>query len=140
MTRLKRPAHAVSVDLKVAFHQCDPLGVVWHGRYFEYFEIARTALLASAGLDVEQVRALGFRMYVTDARCRYMVPLAYGETARVTAWFSALTPLIRVAYDVYDASQSRWCARATTVLATTDAAGVLLPRTPDAILDRLPAR
>jgi acyl-CoA thioester hydrolase len=140
LTRLKRPDHAVSVDLGVAFHQCDPLGVVWHGRYFEYFEIARTALLRSVELDVEQVRALGFRMYVTDARCRYMVPLAYGETARVTAWFSAVTPLIRVAYDVYDPAGARWCARATTVLATTDAAGRLLPRTPDAIVDRLPVR
>lgn len=140
MTPLERPAHAVSVDLSVAFHQCDPLGVVWHGRYFEYLEIARTALLRSVQLDVEDIRSLGFRLYVTDAHCRYMVPLAYGQTARVSAWFSAVTPLIRVAYDVYDEAGARWCARATTVLATTDAAGVLLPRTPDAILDRLPAR
>jgi acyl-CoA thioesterase FadM len=69
-----------------------------------------------------------------------MVPLVYGETARVTAWFSAVTPLIRVAYDVYDCADVKWCARATTVLATTDAAGLLLMRTPDAILERLPGR
>jgi acyl-CoA thioester hydrolase len=140
VSRPQRPAHAVSVQVSVAFHQCDPLGVVWHGRYFEYLELARTALFRSAGLDVPQLAALGFRMYVTEAQCRYMAPLAYGDGARVTAWFSALTPLLRVAYDVYDEADARWCARATTVLATTDAAGVLLPRTPDAILDRLPAR
>src|SRR4030095_13746916 len=101
VTRLKRPDHAVSVDIAVAFHQCDPLGVVWHGRYFEYFEAARCALLASVGLDVPQIFELGFRMYVTEARCRYMVALAYGDTARVTAWFGPHTPLLRVAYDIH---------------------------------------
>ncbi len=140
MSRPKRPDHAVSVDLKIGFHQCDPLGVAWHGRYFELFESARAALMASIELDVPQIRALGYRMYVTEASCRYMVPLAYGETARVTAWFVAVAPLIRVAFDVYNPATSRWCARGFTVLATTDDAGRLIPRTPDALLERLPAR
>lgn len=141
MSRPQRPAHAVTVDVAVAFHQCDPLGVVWHGRYFEYFEAARTRLLASVGLDVPQIRALGLRMYVTEVRCRYMAPLAYGDTARVTAWFGEREPLIRVSYDIHlvgRPGRDAWCARATTMLATTDEAGHLLPRTPDAILDLLP--
>ena len=29
----------------VPFHHCDPLNVVWHGRYLEYFEVARQKLL-----------------------------------------------------------------------------------------------
>jgi acyl-CoA thioester hydrolase len=142
----RRPAHAVTVEVRVAFHQCDPLGVVWHGRYFEYLEAARQALLASVDLDVPQIRALGFRLYVTEARCRYMAPLAYGDIAHVTAWFSRLSgsgsasPLIRIAYDVRHGARDGWCARAATVLATTDADGKLLPQTPEAILARLPAR
>lgn len=140
MSRPARPEHAVTIEVPVAFHQCDPLGVVWHGRYFEYLERARCALLASVGLDVPQIVELGFRLYVTEARCRYMVALAYGDTARVTAWFGTRAPLLRVSYDIRDAAKDAWCARAATVLATTDAAGVLLPRTPDAILARLPAR
>jgi acyl-CoA thioester hydrolase len=138
VTRAQRPDHAVSIELRVGFHQCDPLGVVWHGRYFEYFEQARAALMASRGLDVPEVRALGYRMYVTEARCRYMVPLAYGDVARITAWYSAVAPLIRVAYDLRDAARGRWCARATTVLATTDDGGALLATTPDDVLARLP--
>ena len=138
MSGVRRPAHAVTVELPVAFHECDPLGVVWHGRYFEYMERARQALMASVGLDVPQIRALGFRMYVTETRCRFMAPLAYGDTARVTAWFGAVTPLIRVGYDLGKAGDGRWRARAATVLATTDESGALLPQTPDAILSRLP--
>ena len=140
MSAPARPEHAVTIEVPVAFHQCDPLGVVWHGRYFEYLEVARCALLARFELDVPQIAALGFRMYVTEARCRYMVALAYGDTARVTAWFGTRTPLLRVAYDVRGTAKDAWCARAATVLATTDAQGQLLQRTPDAILARLPAR
>ena len=33
------------IELSPAFHDCDPMHVVWHGNYFKYFEIARCALL-----------------------------------------------------------------------------------------------
>ncbi len=130
-------ARSATVTLKVPFHDCDPLFVVWHGRYLEYFELARTALLESRRLDVPEIRALGYRMYVTDARCRYMHPLSYGEEAQVTASFTATRPFVRIAYDVRNVTRGRRSARGYTVLATTDAAGQLLPETPDAIFERL---
>ena len=139
MSGVRRPEHAVTIEAKVGFQQCDPLGVVWHGRYFEWFEAARAELFISRNLDVPELRAMDHRMFIVDAKCRYMQPLTYGDTVRVTAWFGAVEPLIRVGYDVRHATTGRWCARASTVLALTDGDGNLLPRTPDAILDRLPA-
>ena len=127
-----------TVTLKVPFHDCDPLFVVWHGRYLEYFELARTALFRSVALDVPDIMRLGLRMYVTDARCRYMHPLAYGEVVRVRAAFTATSPLIRVAYEVTNVTRGRRSARGYTTMATTDGGGALLPETPDAILERLP--
>ena len=140
MTTKQRPEHAVTTEQKIGLHHCDPLGVAWHGRYFEWFEMARTALFASVDLDVPQIRAFGYRMYIVDAHCRYMAPLAYGDTARVTAWFVATAPLIKVAYDVHHGGSERWCARAPTVRATTAGDGTLLPETPAELLARLPVR
>ena len=37
------PLRAV-VTQRVRFEECDPLGIVWHGRYATYFEDARVAL------------------------------------------------------------------------------------------------
>jgi acyl-CoA thioester hydrolase len=128
---------AVSVRLKVPFHDCDPLFVVWHGRYFEYLEIARSALFARHRVDVEHVRELNYRMYVTDAHCRYLHPLSYNDELSVTARFTAVIPLIRVAYDVRNLSVNRKSARAVTVLATTDAQGKLLPETPHDLVARI---
>lgn len=128
---------AVSVRIKVPFHDCDPLFVVWHGRYFQYLEMARSALFARHEVDVEHVRALHYRMYVTDVHCRYMHPLTYNDEAEITARFTALTPLFRIAYDVRNLTVNRKSARAVTVLATTDASGKLLPETPHDLLARV---
>lgn len=128
---------SASVIAKVPFHDCDPLFVVWHGRYFEYFELARTELLAKLALDVPEIRALGFRMYVTDARCRFMFPLSYGDEVEITAKITEARPLIRVAYEIKNRTHGRKSARGFTVLATTDASGQLLPETPDVIFEKL---
>jgi acyl-CoA thioester hydrolase len=135
---VKAASHAVTVDIDVPFHDCDPLFVVWHGRYLEYMEAGRTALMRSCDLDVPVIREMGYRMFITDVRCRYTFPLTYGDTVRVVAWLLEATPLIRVAYDVQNLTQGRKSARATTTLATTDGQGRLLPETPREILERLP--
>ncbi|MHC4838042.1 MAG: acyl-CoA thioesterase [Planctomycetota bacterium] len=151
MTASPQPEHAVRVDIPVAFYHCDPLGVVWHGRYFEYFETARMALLASCGLDVAHIRDLGYRLFITDARCKYMAPLSLGDAPQLSAWFETVTPLIRINYEIrvpapgampgstQDTTQdSKLCSRATTLIAATDADGTLQAETPDALLKRLP--
>ncbi|MBK7948123.1 MAG: acyl-CoA thioesterase [Deltaproteobacteria bacterium] len=131
------PTAETCVSTTIPFHDCDPLGIVWHGRYLEYFELARAALFVGFGLDVPEIRDLGYRMYVVDVRCRYTHPLAYGETAEITARLKAARPLIRVVYTVRNATRGRTSARGHVVLATTDAAGSLFYETPDAIFERL---
>jgi acyl-CoA thioester hydrolase len=38
--------------MTVAFHDLDPMQVVWHGNYFKYFDIARFGLFADHGIDL----------------------------------------------------------------------------------------
>lgn len=132
------PDHAVSVDIDVPFSHCDPLTVVWHGRYFEYFEAARMKLLRSIGLDAPQMAALGYKIYLIDARIRFMKPLRYGDQLRCTVWFSELRPHIRMAYVVDNLTQKVRSARGYTVVATTNLDNELISETPHQILERLP--
>lgn len=135
---MNHPAHARSVIQRVPFHDCDPLGVVWHGRYFEYFEAARCALLDSVGLDVPHVRALSLRMYVSEVRCRYNAPMQYGDEIRAWAWFSEIGPVLKVSYDLDNVTSGRKCVRAFTRLALTDAEGRFLTELPPEVRTRLP--
>lgn len=129
---------STQIQLKVPFHDCDPMGVVWHGNYLRYFEQARCALQAKYELDVPHVRAMGYRIYVTEARCRYTYPLSYNDDITVTAAFTLFEPLVRVAYRVMNVTRSRSAARGHTELAVTDADGKLLGQTPREILARIP--
>jgi acyl-CoA thioester hydrolase len=145
---MTRPSHAVSVSLDIPFHDCDPLFVAWHGRYFEYLEAGRQRLLATCSLDVPDLVKMGLRLFVTDARCRYMHPVTYGDRVTVTAWFADRlssrppgpdgAPLIKVAYDVFNDTRGRRSARAHTLLAVTDAEGSLLTELPAEVRARLP--
>ena len=85
-SRERARASAVSVQIEVPFHDVDSLGIVWHGHYFKYLEMARTALMRGHGLDARDLRELGFGMVMIDCRCRHIAPLRYGDVARVFAW------------------------------------------------------
>ena len=135
---MTRPAHAVQVELLVPFHDCDPMQVVWHGRYFEYLEAGRCELFKTCRLDVQDLRDLGIRMMVSEARCHYSAPLRYGDRVGVSAWFSEYSPLLKVSYDVGNLTSGRRTARAHTTLALTDSAGKLFAEIPPCILERLP--
>ena len=134
---MKGASRVVQIRTSIPFHDCDPLGVVWHGRYLEYFELARTELFKAHEIDVPQIRDLGFRMYVADVGCRYMFPLSYADEIEVTARATAWEPMLRIVYSIRNLTRSRRSARGFTALATTDVAGRLLLETPHAIVERL---
>ncbi len=134
---LPRRLHQIEIEFDVPFHDVDILGVVWHGHYYKYLELGRTALLRERGLDVPEIAALGLRQVVIETRCRHTYPLRYGERARVCAWLSAITPRIILNYRVRNMTAGRCSARALTTLVTTASDGTLLMETPDVLLAKL---
>ena len=128
---------AATIRLTVPFYDCDPLGCVWHGRYFQYFEQARTALLNLHAVGEQAIRSEGFLMYIVDARCRYLSPLEFGDEFEVMARFTAFEPLIRVGYSVKNLTRGRKSARGYTLLAITDTERKRLTETPAFLLNPL---
>lgn len=129
--------HETTIELDVPFFDCDPLGVVWHGHYFKYFDMARTAMLAPLGLDGPELVATGHRMFITDSRCRHVQPLRYRDRVRVRAWIREWEIRLYVAYEVTNLTTARSAARAHTVLVITDDAGKLLYEMPQVLRARL---
>lgn len=132
--------HETFVHFEVPFHDVDALGIVWHGHYYKYLELARTALLRARGLDGRDLLGLGFGMVVIESGCRHVAPLRYGDRARVSAWFADLTHRVSIRYEITREDDGSRVARAHTILATVDPSGRLLMRTPKVLLDRLAPR
>jgi acyl-CoA thioester hydrolase len=134
---MKRFVPQVEVELEVPFHDVDMLRLVWHGHYYKYFEIARTKLLWERGLSGEQLVGTGYMLVVIETRCRYPYPLRFGQRFRVGAAFADLDYRVKIDYQIWNSSENHRAAYGHTVLATLDADGKLLLRTPDALLNRL---
>lgn len=127
----RRPG--ITVELEVPFHDVDALHVVWHGHYYKYLELARTALLRAHGLDMAELVQLGYRLVVIESKCRYAAPLHYGERFQVEAWLGDIDHRILVNYEIRSLTAGRRTARGRTVLVTTTPNGALLFETPAVI-------
>lgn len=68
-----------STQVAVRFNEADPLGIVWHGHYIEYFEIGREAFGEMHGLNYLDVYKQGFVIPVVNVQCDFKRPLRYGD-------------------------------------------------------------
>lgn len=129
--------HRTAIEMEVPFHDVDLLGVVWHGHYYKYAELARTQLLRSLGLDAGDLIGPRYRFVVGETHCRHGFPLRYGERLRAEAWLRDIRNRIHVAFEITNLTHGRRAARGRTVLVTLDRDGRLLLETPDEILRRI---
>ena len=106
--------------MRVPFFDVDPAGVVWHGRYFQYFELARRELLESVGYSYDEMQDSGIVWAVMDANVRYLRPLVLNQDVLVTACLREWEFRIVVEYRIEDAA-GQLCTRGRTVQGPVDA-------------------
>jgi 4-hydroxybenzoyl-CoA thioesterase len=84
----------------VQFGDCDPSGIVYNPRYFEWFDISVHALLAKGGLSmrqmIEEFGADGIPM--VDNRAKFFAPSRYGDEIAIE---SEVAKLHRCAFDLH---------------------------------------
>lgn len=132
------PKLSGEVLLEIPFHDVDAMGVVWHGHYIKYLEIARTAMLRKVGIDVPQLEATGFGFFVAECHLKYIRPLSYGMKVCVTATLLECESRVKVGYVMTDATTGECLNKAwTTHLAVNTQTRELTFELP-AIFDAVP--
>lgn len=109
------------ITLAPAFHDCDPMNVVWHGNYFKYLELARCALLQRYDYDYPQMLAGGHLWPVVDARIKYIRPLRFQQVLRVCARIVEWEHRLKIQYEILDAGTGKVLTRAHTIQVAVDA-------------------
>jgi acyl-CoA thioester hydrolase len=125
----------VTVPHEIPFHDVDSLGIVWHGHYYKYFELARTALYRSLNFDVDDMGRLGFSFPVIESQCRYVEPLRYGQQVNISAQFREWEYYILIEYRISTSESGKRAAYGHTKQAVCDLAGQLQPCVPESITD-----
>ncbi|MBI3131922.1 MAG: acyl-CoA thioesterase [Acidobacteria bacterium] len=110
------------VTLEIPFHDVDVMGIVWHGHYVKYLEIARTALMRKAGLDIPEMTATGCGWPIVTCELKYISPLRYAQRVRIEAVLEEYEQRLKIAYVLRDADTGQKTTKATTAQIAVDMA------------------
>jgi acyl-CoA thioester hydrolase len=81
--KTEHPAAPEVLRVRVAFADTDAMGVVWHGNYLRWFEMARTELMRPTELPYPALVGRGIHLPVIEALVRYRKPARYDDLLMV---------------------------------------------------------
>jgi len=87
-------------SIHIEWGDCDPLGIVYFPRYFEFFDACTNALFERAGLPKQEMLkkyAIG-GIPLVESRARFLLPSSFGDTVVVE---SNITEWGRASFSVY---------------------------------------
>ena len=90
-------------EITVEFYDCDPLRVVWHGNYLNYFEAGRRKLLEKIGFDYFEMEESGYAFPVIGASVKYCGALRFKDRAVVKAILVEYENCLRIRYEIRNA-------------------------------------
>ena len=114
-----------TTHIRVRYADTDQMSLVYYGKYFEYFEVARTEMLRAAGLPYSEIERAGFVLPVRDASIRYYAGATYDDLLRITARMEAsVGTRLPITYAVHnDATNELVAEGATTLVFVSQATG-----------------
>lgn len=135
---MSTPARSAEVIIQVPFHDLDPAGIVWHGHYAKYFELARCELLRSFGYNYDAMKDSGYVWPVIDMQLRYVRPALFEQRIRVRATLKEWEHRLRIAYLIQDADSGERMTRGeTTQVAVSLETREMQLRSPDILFHKL---
>ncbi|WP_146909571.1 acyl-CoA thioesterase [Arenimonas daejeonensis] len=129
---------SAEIELTPAFHDLDPMDVVWHGHYMKYLELARCALLQRYDYDYPQMRDSGYAWPIVDLRVKYVRSARFGQRLKVRAQIVEWENRLKIDYLVSDAATGEVLTRAHSIQVAVDmATGEMCYASPTVLRQRL---
>ena len=118
---------AFSVAFEVRFPEVDSYGVVWHGHYVQYFEVARNGLCAAFGLTPADALAHGYKVPITKVSMDLKRPARLDDRLVVSARLAPPeTAKLAMSYEIRREATGELLASGTTEQVILDPTGQLL--------------
>lgn len=103
------------VIMTPSFQDADPMGVVYHGNYFRFFEEARRVMLDKIGYNYREMQASGYMWPIIDTRVKYIKPIPFDLTVRVEATLTEWENRLKVDYVIYNAQTNQRLTKGYTM-------------------------
>lgn len=105
--------YTFSSKQKVEFYDCDAMGVVWHGNYIKYLEVARGEFLNLINYSYQQIHKNNYAFPIVDLKLKYTSSLFLGDQ------FEVITSLDeyenRLVHSFKIKAGDRICLKATSI-------------------------
>jgi len=110
-----------SSEIRVRFAETDPLGIVWHGNYIQYFEDGREAFGRHHGISYLDHKANGYTVPIVKSVCEHKLPLTYGDIATIkTIFVDSLAAKMIFRYEIYNPENKLVCTGETVQVFVVD--------------------
>ncbi len=114
------------IEIRVRYAECDPWGNVHHGRYFEYFEAGRVALLREQGVSYRMCEEQDVFFVVSKLECKFRAPACFEDLLTLTTTLKRRTRA-RVDHTYVLQRDGLILTEASTTLACVDKRGRIQP-------------
>lgn len=74
------------------FYETDQMGIIHHSNYIKWFEEARVDFMNKTGYGYDKMTRTGIDIAVLSVSCDYQKMIRYGETVKIYAEITELTP------------------------------------------------
>jgi len=116
MSQPQHPSNATPYTVRVLFADTDAMGVIYHGRYWPWFEAGRGEYLRIRGYSYREMETAGVALAVIETHCRFRAPARYDDVLLLYTWLAEFTRTrIRFQYVLYLEAQQRLLAEAETL-------------------------
>jgi len=73
------PLLTYEYELRSRYSETDKMGYVYHGKFLEYFEVARVEMIRGYGIDYKSMEDSGIMLPVVEAHLEFKSPVFYDE-------------------------------------------------------------
>ncbi len=126
-----------STNVRVRYGETDQMGVVYHGNYASYFEIARTEWLRNLGVTYKELENKGIMLPVISLFFNFIKSAKYDDVLTIIVILKK-KPLVKIEFDyeIYNQKKEK-ISTGNSVLAFMDMKTNKPLRCPNYILEKL---
>ena len=125
------------ISFRIRYSETDQMGVVYHGNYAQYLELARVEWLRSLGISYKSMEAGGIMLPVISLSINYLKPALYDDLITVKVILKK-KPAVRIEFDYEITNEAGdLLVTANTVLVFMDTKRKRPTKCPQILLDKL---
>lgn len=104
-------------QIRVHYALTDQMGVVYHGRYAEFFEIGRTNSLRQLGFTYKDIEHSGIITPIVEMNMRFLKPARYDDLLTVKTILNEMPKDHRISFqgEIYNERNDKLCVSQITL-------------------------